>query len=108
MNNNNNSHDHEHMLRIDGNPLTSKVLKAALLMVNPHILVEACIEEIATGIKLNALDLPFWAAAFEILRTSISTDFDESEQQVYNKLLESAQVYTYRTKSPNKEDNPDE
>lgn len=109
-NNNNNSHDQEcvHMLRIDGNPLNSKSLKAALLQTNPHTLVESCLEEIAAGIKLNTLDLPFWAAAFEILRTSISTQFDESDQQVYKRLMESAQVYTYKTKPQNKEGDSDE
>lgn len=111
MNNNhseNNSHEQE--LRIDANPLTSKAIRAAMLRMNPHLIVRACMDEIASGIKLNMSDLPFYAAAFEILRTSISTRFDESDQKVYNKLLETAQVYTY-TQTENqstKEDNPDE
>lgn len=109
MNNNNNENNpHEQELRIDANPFNSKSLKAALLQVDPSTLVEDCIEEITAGVKLNILDLPFWAAAFEILRTSISTQFGESDQQIYNELMKSAQVYTYRARPQNREDNPDE
>lgn len=111
MNNNHNENNsHEQELRIDANPLTSKVIRAAIVGMNPHLIVRACMEEIAAGIKLNIFDLPYYAAAFEILRTSISTRFDESDQKIYNKLLETAQVYTYtQTENQNtKEDNPDE
>ena len=113
MNNNHNENNsHEQELTIDANPLTSKSLKAAILNVNPHLIVRACMEEIAAGIKLNVFDLPFYAAAFEILRTSISTRFDESDQKTYNKLMKTAQVYTYtqtQTERPStEEDSPDE
>lgn len=111
-NNHNENNSHEQELRIDANPLASKSLKAAILGVNPHLIVRACMDEIAASVKLNIYDLPFYAAAFEILRTSISTHFDESDQGIYNKLIETAQVYTYtqtQTERPStEEDNPDE
>ena len=96
-NNNSNSNklEAEQEIRIDANPITSKSLRAALLNVNPHMIVNDCMEEIISGLNLNILDLPFYAAAFEILRTSISTKFDKSDQQVYNKLLETSQIYTF-------------
>lgn len=111
MNNNHNENNsHEQELTIDANPLNSKSIRAAILGMNPHLIVRACMDEIASGINLNMADLPFYAAAFEILRTSISTRFDEGDQKIYNKLIETAQVYTYtQTERPStEEDNPDE
>lgn len=94
MNSNpNNSHEQE--IRIDANPLTSKSIRAAVLGLSPHTIVTACMEEITSGIKLNLADLPFYAAAFEILRSSISTHFDEGDTKIYSKIMETAQVFTY-------------
>lgn len=94
MNSNpNNSHEQE--IRIDGNPINSKSIRAAILGLSPHTIVTACMEEITSGIKLNLADLPFYAAAFEILRSSISTHFNENDTKIYSKIMETAQVFTY-------------
>ena len=101
---------HEQELIIDANPLNSKSIRAAILNANPHLIVRACMTEISSSIKLNVADLPFYAAAFEILRTSISTSFDEDDQRIYNALLETSKVFTFTTSDAddNEESDPDE
>lgn len=91
--NNNNSAT---MLNFSGNLLQAKSMALVLSHedIHPHIIVDQCLQELISGLKLNVYDIPFYIMALEVLHTSLSTHISETDEILLNKLRSSSQVIT--------------
>lgn len=78
-------------IRIDSNPLNSKVAKKT---PSDKALGEA-LNEILTGMELNYIDLPFYVTALEALAASLKTEM-ERNCSIFGKIM-----YEFLSKSTN-------
>ncbi len=94
-------------IRIDENPMNSKLVHAAITNTDPHKMVHMCISELMKEVELNTFDIPLYLCAIEILRQSLmdfmnSSDDPEVTREIYNMLKEKTTVITHMTHIPNK------
>ena len=90
----NTSHQHDSRVTIDSNPFNSKAMLGVLKLMNAHQITSICIDEIAQGINLNILDMPFYVAALDILSTSLKSRLDESDKEMYDQIMCESKIYT--------------
>lgn len=104
---------HEKQIEIEANPFKSKAFAAAITNTDAHTIVEHCMDEIISGIHLTTMDLPFYCAAFEMLKSSLMTRMDNRDMDMYSLIMETSKVFTmskdeYIKEDDTEEDNPDE
>lgn len=97
-------------LHFSDNLITSKSFQILLSLgqVHPTEIVDECLQELITGLKLNTHDIPFYIMALEILHTSLYTHIDKDGpgEEIINHLRSHSEVVTtHEYKSTDKENN---
>lgn len=77
---------------VDCNPITSKALLGIITHMPVPEIVHMCIAEILSGIQLNSLDLPFYAAACDVVKSALMQKFSDSDKELYDNIIKNART----------------
>ena len=77
---------------VDCNPINSKALLGIVTHMSAPEIVNLCMSEILSGIHLNTMDLPFYAAACDVIKSTLIQEFSDSDKELYDNIIKNAKT----------------
>lgn len=77
---------------VDCNPINSKALLGIVTKMSAPEIVSMCMSEILSGVHLNTMDLPFYAAACDVIKSTLMQRFSDSDKELYNNIIKNAKT----------------
>ena len=77
---------------VECNPINSKALLGIVTKMSASEIVSMCMSEILSGVHLNTMDLPFYAAACDVIKSTLVQKFSDSDKELYNNIIKNTKT----------------